>query len=330
MAGVRARDVAARAGVSVGSVSNFFNHPELVSSENRERIREAIAALDYVPNDSARQLRGRHPRTIAYLTFEIDSPFAAAVYEGADLRAAELGYTLVAASSRGDVAREAEYLDFFERRRLSGILVSPLGDVRSQLEEIHRRGTAVATIDRSMPDVPFPVVGVDDELGGRLAAQHLAALGFDRIVFVGADSEMDIIARRVRGAQSADGITLEARPVAARTVEGGRAFMEERLSARRGAEAYLAVNDLVALGLFQVMRREGVERDSAVVGFDDLEILHDVVSLSSVRRPSHELGRIAVGALDAAIRDEPAPTPRWLAPQLEVRESSRPARRGTP
>jgi len=323
MAGVRARDVAARAKVSVGSVSNFFNRPELVSEENRERIREAIIELDYVPNDSARQLRGGHPRTIAYLTFEIDSPFAAAVTEGADMRAAELGYTLITASSRGDRVREAEYLDFFERRRISGILVSPLGDVQAQLEEIQRRGTAVTAIDHEMPGANFPVVGVDDEHGGELAARHLAEQGYRRIVFVGADDRVDIVRRRVLGARrGAGGVAFEIESVAERTVGGGREFMLARAGQVHEKTAFLAVNDLVALGMLQILQRDGSAPDNAVVGFDDLDILHDVVSLSSIRRPSHELGRIAVDAIDRAIRGDEVPGQQWLAPELVVRESS--------
>jgi len=323
MAGVRARDVAARANVSVGSVSNFFNRPELVSAENRERIREAIVELDYVPNDSARQLRGGHPRTIAYLTFEIDSPFAAAVTEGADTRAAELGYTLITASSRGDLAREAEYLDFFERRRISGILVSPLGDVHAQLAEIHRRGTAVTAIDHEMPGAIFPIIGVDDEHGGELAARHLVEQGYRRIVFVGAEDRVDIVRRRVLGARRGAGdAAFEVEPVTERTVAGGRDFMLARAGQDRGKTAYLAVNDLVALGMLQVLQRDGAAHDSAVVGFDDLDILRDVVSLSSVRRPSHELGRIAVDAIHHALRGDEVPEQQWLAPELVVRESS--------
>ena len=325
MAGARARDVAAHAGVSVGSVSNYFNRPELVSIENRERIRAAIDELDYVPNASARELRGGGPPTIGYLTFEIDNPFSAAVYEGADLRAAELGYTLITASSRGDVAREAEYLGLFERRRFSGIIASPSSLVGGTLGAIHRRGTAVAAVDWSMTDAPFPIVGVDDRLGGELAARHLVEQGFRTIVFAGADDHLDLVRRRLEGVRSVvdatPGVDLEVAEFTERSVAGGRKWAASR--PRDGESVgYVGVNDLVALGILQALGervRDGVD---GVIGFDDLDILHDVVPLSSIHRPSHDLGRLAVDAIDSALRGEGTPEQVWLEPHLVARASS--------
>jgi len=311
--------------VSVGSVSNYFNRPDLVSVENRERIRAAIDELDYVPNASARELRGGGPQTIGYLTFEIDNPFSAAVHEGADLRAAELGYTLLTASSRADVTREAEYLSLFERRRFSGIIASPSSVVGGTLAAIHRRGMAVAAVDWSLPDAAFPIVGVDDRRGGELAARHLVDQGFRTLVFVGADDHLDLVRRRLEGVRdvvaASPGVRLEVAGSRDRSVAGGREFASH-LAMRGEPVGYVAVNDLVGLGILQVLSRNGRSDIDGVVGFDDLDILHDVVPLSSIRRPSHDLGRLAVDAIDATLRGGRTPEQVWLEPELIARASS--------
>lgn len=327
---VGVRDVAALAGVSPGTVSNFFNRPERVSAETAERIRGAVRSLRYVPHEGARRLRAGGSAVLGFLTFELDNPFGAAVYEGADRAAAEQGYSLVMASSRSDRAREVDYLDFFERQRVAGLLVAPYGDVRDELAVLEGRGVAVAILDWSGADHAGVSVRVDDVLGGRLAAEHLLDQGIRHLVFVGSAEGLRIIDDRLAGvaAVAAErGAHLEVIALAERTSGAGLASARAWRAGPGAGErtGFVAVNDLVALGLLQSFAEAPalcVPAHVAVVGFDDLEILRHVVSLSSVHRPAHEIGRLAVDAVLRRIRHESAPD-IVLAPHLVVRGSSR-------
>src|SRR5690348_12887371 len=117
MADVRSastRDVAERAGVSVGTVSNVLNYPDRVSERTRRKVRAAIEELRFVRNESARQLRGGDSRTLAYVMFDVANPFFADVAKGAQDAADAAGMALFLCNSDEDIDRQNSYLDRLE------------------------------------------------------------------------------------------------------------------------------------------------------------------------------------------------------------------------
>jgi Transcriptional regulators len=325
------RDVAQRAGVSVGTVSNVLNDSPRVSPATVERVRAAIAELGYVRNEAARQLRAGRSSSVGLVVLDVRNPFFTDVARGAEDEATRSGLSVILGNSDEDVARESSYLDLFEEQRVHGILISPYGDIEPRLAELRRRGTPVVLVDRESRDAGVSSVSVDDTSGGRLAVEHLLATGRRRILFAGGPSGVRQIADRLAGARAAvaeqPGATLEVVETAGLTVLEGRRVGERLVARADRPDAVFAANDLVAVGLLQALVMSGrlrVPEDVALVGFDDIDFASaTVVPLTSVRQPRHEIGATALRILREEAADPQLPPRRIVfQPELVVREST--------
>ena len=179
------KDVAARAGVSLGTVSNVLNRPERVSPATRSRVEQAMRDLGFVRNESARQLRAGHSRTLAYVLLDARNPFFTDVAEGAERTAEAHGLSLFLCHSDNRASREGDYLAHLVEQRVQGILVTPVDPEAAVLSDVRRNGTPIVIVDRTRDDDEFCSVAVDDELGGRLAVEHLLERGHTRVAFIG-------------------------------------------------------------------------------------------------------------------------------------------------
>lgn len=327
------RDVALRAGVSVGTVSNVLNRPEKVAPDTVEKVHAAIAELGFVRNDAARQLRAGRSRTIGLVVLDVRNPFFTELARGAEDRAAEAGLSILLGNSDDNVAREAAYLDLFEEQRVHGVLISPIGDVTERLVRLRERGTPAVLVDRSGDDSGFSSVSMDDIAGGYLAVKHLIDCGRTRIAYLAGQFEIRQVTDRLEGARRAvaesPGVTLEVITSAGLTVVDGRRSGEE-IAARPASarpDGIFTVNDLMAVGVLQALvmsSRMRVPEDVALVGYDDIDFASaTVVPLTSVRQPSQLIGATAVELLLDATADPPLP-PRDVVfqPELVVRASS--------
>ncbi|WP_159500273.1 LacI family DNA-binding transcriptional regulator [Microbacterium sp. 18062] len=331
---VSVRDVAERASVSVGTVSNVLNRPEKVAPATVERVMRAIDELGFVRNDAARQLRAGRSRTIGLVVLDARNPFFADVASGAEGRAAGRGLAVLLANSDETSAREDTYLSLFEEQRAFGVLVTPVSEDLRRLRRLRERGIPVVLVDRESSDATFPSVSVDDVAGGRLAAQHLLDLGRQRLAFVGGPAGIRQVADRLRGAQQAVAATPGAilEPVVTRslTVQEGREVgrrLRERPPGER-PDAVFAANDLLALGILQSLVMVGdlrVPEDIALIGYDDIDFASAaVVPLSSIRQPASLLGETAVDLLLREVAEPESSHERSIRfrPELVVRAST--------
>lgn len=330
---VSVKDVAARAGVSVGTVSNVMNWPDKVSQATVAKVQAAIDELGFVRNDAARQLRDGRSKTIGLVVLDVRNPFFTDLARGAEDRAADDGYSIILGNSDEKADREANYLDLFDEQRMHGVLISPFGDITARLRRLRQRGIPAVLVDRTSADESFSSVSVDDIAGGALAAEHLIALGRRRIAFVGGPIEIRQVTDRLEGARrsvSANAsATLEVIETRALSVIEGRAAgtaILQRDPAER-PDAIFAANDLIAMGVLQALNMQGtlhVPDDVALIGYDDIDFASAaVVPLSSIRQPSGLIGQTAVEILLEEAAD-PTLSPRQVVfqPQLIVRASS--------
>ncbi|WP_395639118.1 LacI family DNA-binding transcriptional regulator [Pseudolysinimonas sp.] len=325
------RDVAQRAGVSVGTVSNVLNASPRVSPATVGLVRAAIAELGYVRNEAARQLRAGRSSSVGLVVLDVRNPFFTDVARGAEDEAAKLGLSVILGNSDEDAARESSYLDLFEEQRVHGILISPYGDIEPRLAELRRRGTPVVLVDRESRDAGVSSVSVDDQAGGRLAIEHLLATGRRRLAFVGGPVGIRQIEDRLTGARGAvastPGATLEVLATSGLTVLEGRRVGEEIVARSDRPEAVFAANDLVAVGLLQALVMSGdvrVPQDLALIGFDDIDFASaTVVPLTSIRQPRHEIGATALRILREEATEPDLPPRRIVfQPELVVRAST--------
>ena len=312
------KQVAAAAGVSVGTVSNVLNKPDLVAESTRLRVHAVIAELGFVRNESARQLRAGSSRAVGLLVIDAANPFFADVARGVEDTVQEGGGVVLLGNSAGDGERERRYLELFEEQRVRGVLIAPTGTDAPSVQSLTRRGIPVVLVDRFREDGAFSSVSVDDVAGGRLAVEHLVERGHRRIAFVGGPSSLRQVSDRREGAEQVIGRTkrssLHVVPTDAMTTTAGREAADELLSldARKRPTAVFAANDLLAIGLLAGLLGHGVRvpEDVALVGYDDIEFAAAAaVPLSSVRQPRVELGRRAAELLFEQLkaRDEGRP-----------------------
>ena len=329
------KDVAAAAGVSLGTVSNVLNRPDRVSARTRERVEHAMAELGFVRNESARQLRAGRSSTLAYVMLDATNPFFTDVAQGIEDAAEQADMSLFICNSDNRAEREARYLQRLQQQRVTGILITPVDPEDATLDEVSRHGTPVVIVDRVGAIENHCSVAVDDVLGGRLAVEHLLDIGHERIAVVGGPQSIGQVRDRLAGAQQAlddaggspdDLVVLDTEAL---TVAEGRSAGERIAGMSRSSRptAAFCVNDLLALGLLQqcVSLGIGVPDQLAIVGYDDIEFAAAAaVPLSSVRQPRRKLGRTAAELLlDEATNPDHAHQQVLFTPQLVARASTR-------
>jgi LacI family transcriptional regulator len=330
---VSVRDVAALAGVSVGTVSNVLNRPDKVAPSTVGRVQLAIQKLGFVRNDAARQLRAGRSRAIGLVVLDVGNPFFTELARGAEDHAADAGYSIILGNSDEKADRESAYLDLFEEQRVHGVLISPYGDVVPRLRRLRDRSIRAVLVDRMSADTSFSSVSVDDIAGGAMAVEHLLALGRRRIAYVGGPFEIRQVADRLEGARQAVArqadATLEVIPAAALSVLEGREAGEGIVARppHERPDALFAANDLIATGLLQALFMQGtiaVPDEIALIGYDDIGFASAaVVPLSSIRQPSRLMGETAVQILlDEAEDPDLAPRQVVYQPELVVRAST--------
>jgi DNA-binding LacI/PurR family transcriptional regulator len=347
MARVRLRDVAERAGVSVGSASQAFGRPELVSATVRERVRAAAAELGYAgPDPAARRLRTGRAGALGLifserLAYAFTDPAAPPFLRGVatEIQEAHSGLLLIPDSQlRAEAARGVA------EAAVDGFIVysTPRNDPR--VEAALARRLPVVTVDQPR-DAPTPFIGIDDRAAARSAAAHLRDLGHERVGVLSFVSSLDrdgalaldLTTERLAGYRDGLGAGRDeelvriARPNAP---EPARRAALELLRLERPPTAILAMSDILAIGALQAAAELGVAVPTALslVGFDDspaAAMAHP--PLTTVAQPHEEKGRLAAEWLIQAVEQgaELQGRQRAILPtQLVVRESTAPPRTG--
>ncbi|MEL7536683.1 MAG: LacI family DNA-binding transcriptional regulator [Pseudomonadota bacterium] len=330
------RDIAERAGVSQATVSRALRDSPLVRPETRQRIREIATELNYRVDRSAAGLRSRQSRTLALLIFEDPTsddsqinPFFLSMLGSVTRAAAAEGYDLLVSFQQ---LSEHWHLRYEASNRADGIILLGYGDYVSYGERLHALEDAGAHFviwGPTVEDQPGLSVGCDNDLGGRLATEHLIKLGRRRIAFIGEASEhCPEFARRHAGYVDAlrdAGLTVNAalqRDADNRETAGADAI-DNLLASGERFDAIVAASDLMAIGAIKALQDAGrsIPDDVAVVGFDDIPAASYVTpALTTVHQDTIRAGAALVDTVLNAIRGEPIGA-RLLAPTLVVRES---------
>lgn len=328
------KDVARRAGVSVGTVSNVINSPDRVGAETRRRVEAAIAELGYVRNVHARQLRIGHSRIVGLLVLDMGNPFFVDVARAAERAAHRAGLGVMVCTSNQSAEEESEYLALFAEQRVRGVLLTPADGTGRTVEAFRRHGIPFVLVDRDVADDGAGCsVSVDDVVGGTLAVRHLTAAGHRHIAYVSGPPHLQQIRDRRAGAQAAlaeAGLGPEAlTELPTRTLDAaaGRDAASRLLGLPRTPTAVFCANDLLALGVLQTLFAAGIDvpRDLAIVGYDDIEFAAAAaVPLTSVRQPAAAMGSLAAELLLEELAEDGKHAHRQvvLQPELVVRRSS--------
>lgn len=298
------REVAEHAGVSVGTVSNALNRPEMVSKKTLALVHATMEKLGFVRNDLARQVRMGGGTTLGMIVLNVENPFFAELSNACEAAAEDIGFTVMLGSSNQDTAREERYIDLFEGQRVEGLLVAPVDGVTDRMRMLHRHGMPFVLFHPDAAIPGFCSVAMDGEAGGRLAASHLLGLGRRRIAFVGGPQHQ--VKDRWRGASEvvggSPGSMIRLIETPDQTVENGVAVGEAilREAPDERPDGIFAATDLIAIGIMQAMISAGVRipEDVALIGYDDIsQASTALVPLTTIHQPRAELADAAMSLI---------------------------------
>jgi DNA-binding LacI/PurR family transcriptional regulator len=311
-------DVAQRAGVTTATVSNVIRGKGSVGLATAERVRAIISELGYRPNLTARALaEGRSP-TLALLVSSIANPFYPEFARAAEQAARREGHFLLVCHTDSDPDIGLAYLDRVSSGLSEGVLAMA-GNLRPHdLAAVASRGVPVVLVmwEQSDERMPLHAVMVDFLAAGRLAAEHLLALGHREIGLVSGCTPdgMRAHAQRHRGfvATLADaGLSLPEQRIAfdTDTIDGGFRAATELLRREPGVTALFATNDLLAIGAMQAAAALGreVPRTLSVIGVTDIHLAAQMrPALTTVSIGTATIAEAAIGFLLDLIKHVPA------------------------
>jgi LacI family transcriptional regulator len=323
------REVAARAGVSVSTVSRVLNDYPFVSDAARRRVLDTMAELDYRPDMAARSMRTGTSKAVGFVVADISNPLFATIAKGVDAVLYPHGYSLVLANSGNDPAHEADVLAALRQRRLDGLIAAVADESADGLAE-RLEGFATVLFDRDVPGSAADAVCSDHEQGVSEALAHLARLGHERVALAaGSQAQLGSRARVVAFRKHAERLALSLDAELFRCVEptpaSGYRVTRELLELADPPSAVIIGHNQLTVGVLEALRDLGVRLtdDLSLIACDDVDVtrLHDP-PIDVVQRDLLELGEAAGRLLLERLVDRDAPPRRILLPTRLVSRSS--------
>lgn len=324
------RDVAARAGVSLKTVSRVVNAEPGVSPALAERVRRAVADLDFRPNVGASSLRRADGKTatVGLLVEDVANPYSSALQRAVEDVAMPRGVVVFSASLDEDPDRERELARAFAARRADGLILIPASADQSYLEPEVRAGTAVVCVDRAARGLAVDSVVTTNRTGAAEGVRHLVASGHRRIGFLGDRQSIWTACERYQGyldALACAGLAVDPSIVVHDLTDTGVAdgATSTLLTRPNPPTALLTAQNLVTIGALRAMRRLGVEHRVALVGFDDFP-LADLVTpgVTVVAQDPSAIGKLAASILFSRLAGDRTATSLHVVPTTLVRRGS--------
>ncbi|MGE5571058.1 MAG: LacI family DNA-binding transcriptional regulator [Rhodospirillales bacterium] len=329
------KEVAKRARVSVGTVSNVMSGAVSVSPALRERVERAARELSYQPNHIARSLKSRRTQTLGMVISDITNPFFPLMVRGAEDAAVKRGYLLNIFNTDDHVEREKTVFATLRVRRVDGVLavVAPHSTRPTHLQQMIEAGIPLVCLDRLPPGMQVDAVVVDNAKGAAMCVRHLLSMGHRLIGVISGSSMLQTARERVNGYRKAlaeAGIPFNPellREGDFRLESGYRLAKDLCLGNPRPTVLFVA-NGLMGMGAIKAIQEMGLRcpEDVAIAVFDDVpggDIFRP--QLTVVSQPAYEIGYRGAELLIQRITGEiksSKPVTVVLEPELKVREST--------
>jgi LacI family transcriptional regulator len=320
------KDVAARAGVGLKTVSRVVNGEAGVTADTAERVRAAIEALGFRRNDSARVLRKGQTASIGLVLEDIGNPFYSALARAVEDVAHTNGSLLFMGSSDEDPGRERTLTLAFCARRVDGLIIVPAGNDHTYLLPETTAGIAVVFVDRPAGLIEADTVLTDNVGGAREGVSHLIHQGHSRIGYIGDAPHIYTARQRLQGYKEAMAAAgLRAAPewvvMAMPNPQGIRDALKQMLDGSEPVTGLLCGNNRISVIVLRELATRGAS--VATVGFDDFELAELLTpGVTVIAQDPSQMGRIAAGLLFRRLCGEQGPAQRIeLATRLVVRGS---------
>ncbi|BDZ31851.1 LacI family DNA-binding transcriptional regulator [Lactiplantibacillus sp. WILCCON 0030] len=322
------KDVAQLANVSISTVSNALNGVNVVKPGTRDKILAAAAQLNYSPNLMGKQLRSGQTNQIGVFTDSVAGPYFYTLVEAISHAVAAKDYGMTVTLANNHEALMNALLG----NTCDGAIIFDHRIQATDLDQLMTQGVPTIMLDRPIAGPQLSSIIFDSFKESYQATRYLIKLGHRRLAFLaGYDNNRDSHERLAgfKQALTDAGLAADSAVILRGLFEEGASFnaVKRYLHETDGAyvSAFLAGNDLSAIGAIKALNAEGYEvpHDFSVVGFDDIEIAsYFQPTLTTVRNPIVRQGRLAVDELVAMLAGEQAGREQVLTGQFMVRESA--------
>ena len=329
---VSIREVAKKAKVSPGTVSNFLNNSTPVNADTRERIVKAIDLLGYQRNEIASSLRRAQTNSIGLILPDIRNPFYADLYYSIENAALENGYTLIYGNSDYSLSKIKHYLKYFSSRRVDSIILSANYSFRlDAFRDLIDTPMLVFEPHRDIEN--YPSIGIDNQAGSRKITEYLIDKGHKDIAILTSSKKSP----RYKGYEQAlnyAGIEINPKlvhefgPFTQDLFSQGYSAMNDLLSQKQKFSACFVISDMLAIGAMSAIKSKGMKipEDIAIAGFDDIPFSQVVEpALTTIAQPVTQMGLEIFNTCMEMVKNK---NPRMLSgiryfdTQLIIRESA--------
>lgn len=301
-------DVAREAGVSLKTASRALNNSPELRPATAARVRMAMSALNYEPNELARGLKAKRSAAIAMIAPNLADPFTAAAVQAVQVVARENGYVVILASSGGDIAVEESELQVMARRQMDGVILIAASSGKSNLKPLLAKKVPIVVFDEPLRGEEVDTITVTNRKSARGATEHLLGHGYGRILAVGARPYLYTCSERVAGYRiaiknaEAEVIELLVQHENELTPE----VLSKFVSGPNRVQAIFSLNWVCTMRVLRGLNvlKKRIPKDVALISFDDFELAEMIPpGLTAVRQPSGDLGYQAAKVLFERIAD---------------------------
>ena len=297
-------DVARAAKTGKTSVSRYLNgEKQLLSDDLLARIEQAIAELDYRPNQMARGLKRGRTRLIGLIIADITNPYSVDVLSGIEAACREKGFTPLVCNTNNEVDQELHYLDLLRSYQVEGIVVNAVGMREEGLNRLQQSALPMVLIDRKIPDFACDVVGLDNTQAATTATEHLVSQGFEAILFLSeplgtVNTRRERLAAFYHTLGRHPGVQAQNAEVTLHDSDLLDTTLRQFHTAHRGMrKAIITANGALTLHIARALKRIGLNwgADIGLLGFDELEWAELAgVGITTLKQPTWQMGYAAL------------------------------------
>jgi LacI family transcriptional regulator, kdg operon repressor len=328
-------DVARTAGVSKTTVSRYLSGQyQALSSKTRKRIEDAIALLNYRPNQMAQGLKRDRSYLIGMVIADITNPFSTAILRGAEDLCKKQGYSLMVCNTDNDPAKEREYIFMLQAHRIDGLIINTTGHNNQFLHDLASERTSVVLVDRKVPELGFDTIGIDNEQATKEAVMYLAGQGYKEMALF-TEPIQDISSRSERA--SAFTVTLEQCGYSSKNKifevnlqhegELQKKLVSYISSTARPSRVIFAGNGVILLKIIRSIQQMGlsIPEDVAVAGFDEMDWAPLLGSgITTVAQPTYDIGVTAMERILKRLNGDASPSQNIAFNAQLIRRGSTP------
>lgn len=333
------KDIAKIAQVSIGTVSNYFNNPDLLSKETYDRIEVVVEDMKFHPHSAARSLKSHHTKKIGVIplispqdnfgAMPSDSIFLDFL-SSINTTAAERGYGVLLNAVISDQYEVEKYKQLIGEKQVDGFLILGTHARDKRIELLLHEGFPFVSFGRTETKGPYPYVDVDGAKGIADAVSYLSNIGHKRIGFIKPPDEL--MCSRIRlesflNALEEFNCVIDQKLIVEGgfSEESGKNSIEKIINSGNRLTAILAPNDLSAFGVMRALMERSLRpgKDISVIGFDDIRLSsfwHP--SLTTIAQPIRHIGLLAANLLIDILEGSEDVPQIIVEPKLIVREST--------